>query len=91
LNIIRLEEIKFCNITCDGTMSQLLFFVYSEKIKREINRILVYECRCERVRGKGEGSTRLIYNGLRGDLEHIKIETRLRDQRFESVKGQCVI
>ena len=23
--------------------------------------------------------------------EHLKIETRLRDERFESVKGECVI
>ncbi len=28
---------------------------------------------------------------FRGGLEHLKIETRLRDERFESVKGECVI
>jgi hypothetical protein len=26
-----------------------------------------------------------------GGLEHLKIETRLRDERFESVKGEYVI
>ena len=26
-----------------------------------------------------------------GDLDHLKIETRLIDERFESVKGECVI
>jgi hypothetical protein len=38
-----------------------------------------------------EGSTRLGYTGLSGGLEHLKIETRLRGGRFESVKGDCVI
>jgi hypothetical protein len=39
------------------------------------------------------GSTRLVYTGLLGGLEHLKsrIETRLRDERFESVKGEYVI
>ncbi len=50
------------------------------------NRILQHECRCdERLRGKTEGSTCLEYTGLCGGLKHPKIETRLRDERFESV------
>ena len=44
----------------------------------------------ERPKVKDEGSTRLVYTGLYGGLEHLKIETRLRDERFESVKGECV-
>jgi hypothetical protein len=28
---------------------------------------------------------------IHGGLEHLKIETRLRGERFESVKGECVI
>jgi hypothetical protein len=43
-------------------------FVYYEEIKeikRELNRILIYECRCnERLRAKAEGCTRLAYTGL---------------------------
>jgi hypothetical protein len=31
------------------------------------------------------------YTGLNGGLEHLKIETRLIDERFASVKGECVI
>ena len=59
------------------------------KISRELKRILIHECRCnERLKDKVEGSTRLGYNG---GLEHLKIETTLRDERFESVKGECVI
>ena len=40
---------------------------------------------------KTEGSARLTYTGLRGGLEHLKIETRLIDERFASVMGECVI
>jgi hypothetical protein len=51
-----------------------------------------HEC-CENL--NLEGSTRLTYmfqyTGLSGGLEHLKIETRLRGQRFESVKGEYVI
>jgi hypothetical protein len=64
--------------------------VYYGETKRELKRILVYEIRCnERLRV--EGSSRLIYTGLSGGLEHLKIETRLRGGRFESKKGECVI
>ncbi len=52
----------------------------------------MYECRCdERLKGKAEGSTRLTYTGLFGRLVHLKIETRLTDERFESVMGECEI
>ena len=46
----------------------------------------IYECRYdERLKTKAEGSTRLAYTGLLGALEHLKIETRLIDERFPSV------
>ncbi len=36
--------------------------VYYEWIKREINKRLIFECRCDtRLKGKGEGSTHLTY------------------------------
>ena len=41
----------------------------------------------ERLKSKGQGSTRLTYTGLCGVLGHLKKETRLRGERFESVKG----
>jgi hypothetical protein len=31
------------------------------------------------------------YTGFCGGLEHLKIETRLIDERFPSVMGECVI
>ena len=52
----------------------------------------MYEYRCdERLKSKTEGSTRLTYTGLRGGLEHLKTETRLLDERFASVMGECMI
>jgi hypothetical protein len=35
-------------------------------------------------KGKSGGSTRLTYTGLCGGLEHLKIDTRLIDERFAS-------
>jgi hypothetical protein len=61
-------------------------------IKRELNRRPMYEYRCdERLKAKAEGSTCVTYTGLLGGLEHLKIETRLIDERFASVMGECVI
>jgi hypothetical protein len=52
----------------------------------------IYGCRCnERLKAKTDGSTRLAYAGLCGGLEHLKIETRLGGERFESVKGEYAI
>ena len=45
----------------------------------------------KRLKSKTEGSTRLGYTGFRGGLGHLKLETRLREERFESVMGECVI
>jgi hypothetical protein len=42
-------------------------------------------------KAKTEGSTRLADTGLRGGLGHQKIETRLRGERFESVRGEYAI
>jgi hypothetical protein len=70
------------------------FYVISlEETNRELNRILIYECRCdERLRAEGEDlHVSHTLGDRRGGLEHLKIETRIRDERFESVKGECVI
>ncbi len=49
-------------------------------------------CRCdERLKTKTEGSRRLVYTGLSGGLENLKIETRLINAMFASVMGDCVI
>ena len=57
-------------------------FVYYEKIKRNIKRRLIYECRCdERLQPKTEGSKRLTYTGWRGGLEHLKIREKQKWER----------
>jgi hypothetical protein len=51
----------------------------------------IHECRCdERLKIKDEKSTRLVYTGLIGELEHLKIKTRLIDEMFASVMGEYV-
>ncbi len=61
-----------------------------ESIKREVKRRLIYEYRCdERLKTKTEESTRLSYTGLLGQLEHLKTKTRLIDEKFVSVRGEC--
>jgi hypothetical protein len=70
----------------------LLLFVCHEAIKRELKRRPIYECRCdETLKAKAEGSTRLGYTGLRRGLDHLKVETRLIDERFASEMCECVI
>jgi hypothetical protein len=66
--------------------------VYYQSIKREVKTKPIYECRCdERLQPKGEESTCFGYTGLLGELEHLKIETRLINEKFASVMGECVI
>jgi hypothetical protein len=45
----------------------------------------------KRLKTKTEESILLVYTGCRGGLEHLKIKTSLRCERFESVKGEYVI
>ncbi len=83
---------SLCTLRFFSSFVYLFLFVCYEVIKRELNRIRIHECRCnERLRVKAERSTLLVYTGLYGGLKHLKIETRLRDERFESVKGECVM
>ena len=67
-------------------------FVYYETINRELKIKPISECRYdERLKTKDEESTRLIYTGLFGDLEHLKIKTRLIDEMFASVMGSYLL
>jgi hypothetical protein len=64
--------------------------VYCESIKREIKIKPISECHCdERLKTKAEESTHLAYAELLGELEHLKIKTRLIDEKFASVMGDC--
>ena len=57
--------------------------VYYESIKREVETRPIHECRCdERLKTNDEESTRLACTELFGELEHLKIKTRLIDEMF---------
>ena len=63
-----------------------MVFVYYESTKWEVQTRPIYECRWdERLKTKDEESTRLVYTGLVGELEHLKIETRLIDDMFANI------
>jgi hypothetical protein len=50
----------------------------------------IYEYRCdERLKTKEEESTLLSDTGCLGKLEHLKIKTRLIDEKLASVRGEC--
>ena len=59
-------------------------------MKRKLQIKPIYECRCdERLQTKR--FTRLSHTGLIVELEHLKIKTRLINEKFASVKGECEI
>ena len=65
--------------------------VYYESLKRELKTKTIYGFRCdERLKTKVEESIRLACTLLFAELEHLKIETRLKDETFESVMGECM-
>ncbi len=70
----------------------LEMFFYFETIKWELKIKPISEYRCdERLKTKVEESTRLSDTVLFGEQEHLKIKTRLIDEKFVSVMGECVI
>ena len=63
-----------------------------KSIKRELKTRPIYDCRCdERLEPIDDESTCLGYTGLLEELEFRKIKTRLIDEKFASVMGECVI
>jgi hypothetical protein len=50
----------------------------------------IYECRCN-GRLQTKRFTRLTHTGSVVELEHLKIKTRLTNEKFASVKGECEI
>jgi hypothetical protein len=62
-------------------------------LEREIKIRPIYECRCDtRLQTKTKEFTRLTYDGLVVELEHpLKIKTRLTNEKFAIVKGECLI
>ena len=73
-----------------GIYTVWLRVVYYESINRELKIKPIYECRCD-GRLQTKRFTRLSYTGLVVELEHLKIKTRLTNEKFASVKGECEI
>jgi hypothetical protein len=65
-------------------------FVYYESMNRNLKIKPIYECRCN-GRLQTKRFTRLVHTGLVVELEHLKIKTRLTNEKFASVKGECEI
>jgi hypothetical protein len=74
--------VEFCGLE--------LFFVYYESMKRNLKIKPIYECRCN-GRLQTKRFMRLTHTGLVVELEHLKIKTRLTNEKFSSVKGECEI
>ncbi len=69
----------------------IIQFVYYESIRRELKIRPIYKCRCdERLQTNVKEFTRLAYTGLLGGLEHLKIETRLIDEKIANAVGEYV-
>ncbi len=65
--------------------------VYYESKEREIKTRPIYECRCdERLKTNTEKSTRLSYTVLFGELEHLKIKTKLTPKDKDEVNRRDV-
>ncbi len=75
---------------CSWRCIDRLTVVYYESIKRQLKIKPIYECRCD-GRLQTKRFTLLSYTGLVVELEHLKIKTRLTNEKFASVKGECEI
>jgi hypothetical protein len=61
-------------------------------MKWELQTRPINDCRCdERLKPKDDESTYLGYTGLIEELEYLRIETRLIDEKFANVMDECVI
>jgi hypothetical protein len=73
------------------SLPTLLKFII-KSIKRELKTRPTHDCRSdERLEPKYDEFTSLTYTGFLEELEYLKIETRLIDEKFASVMGECVM
>ena len=69
-------------------MKKRPIYVYYESMKRNLKIKPIYECRCD-GRLQTKRFTCLSHTGLVVELEHLKRKTRLTNEKFASVKGEC--
>jgi hypothetical protein len=75
---------------CDERLKARQRVVYYESMKRKLKTKPIYECRCN-GRLQTRRFTCLTHTGLVVELEHLKVKTRLTNEKFASVKGECEI
>jgi hypothetical protein len=87
----RVCQFHFSGGSCDSYLTVSSLSVVSKMVSFNLT-VSVCVCRCnERLKTKTEGSKLLTYTGFHGGQGHLKIETMLRGERFESVRGECVM
>ena len=68
-------------------ISEWMSCVYYETITRELNKRLIYECRCdERLKAKAEGSTCLSYTLKTRTRNECQCDERLKTKAEESTR-----
>ena len=72
----------------EAKRDQICCLLWIDEAKSNIKPM--YECRCN-GRLQTKRFTRLSHTGLVVELEHLKIKTRLTNEKFASVKGECEI
>ncbi len=89
---IRIEEDESLTLGCldFGCVPRIrgICLLWIDKAKPNIKPI--YECRCN-GRLQTKRFTRLAHTGLVVELEALKIKSRLTNEKFASVKGECEI
>ncbi len=95
--LARIDETRDLSIEEKATESCSLdegaayFRFRCEEINRELKIRGIYQCRCdERQKTKTKEFKLLVYTGLVLKLEHLKIETRLTDEKFVNTMGENV-
>jgi hypothetical protein len=89
-SVVELEHLKI-KTRLETRSLRVWYFVcllWNDEAKANIKPI--YECRCN-GRLQTQRSTRLSHTGLVVELEDLKIKTRLTNEKFASVKGECEI
>jgi hypothetical protein len=95
LEIASIKETMLGGKTIQGNYARRIVIDHQLNIptmlKQELKTRPMYDCRYdERLEPKNDESTCLTYTGLLEELEYLKIETRLIDEKFASVMGECV-
>jgi hypothetical protein len=86
---LRLIDEKFVSVMgeCDCETNKS---GYHESTRRELKVKPNFECRYNEIlKTNVEESTHLSRTGLVGELEHLKMKTRLIDEKFTSPMGEC--